>query len=51
MSTYFYVIKAGKFNVAPGHFFSGSKGNVIPGPGCKNPAPFAVSGVWPTAHL
>lgn len=32
------MIKAGKFNVAPGHLFSGSKGNAIPGSRCRNPA-------------
>ena len=45
------MIKAGKFNVARSHLFSGSKGNAIPGSGCKNPARFAASGVWLAAHL
>lgn len=31
------MIKAGKFNVAPGHLFSGSKGNAIAGSRCRNP--------------
>lgn len=29
------MVKAGKFNVARRHLFSGSKENAIPGPGCK----------------
>lgn len=32
------MIKAGKFNVAPGHLFSRSKGNAIPGSRGRTPA-------------
>lgn len=43
------MIKAGKFNVAPGHLFSGSKANAIAGSRCRNPAALC-SARWCLAH-